>query len=164
MTKQRIVVVNDQDGVIGLKERGTLVQEDIYRVSALWITNSGGDILLAQRHFSKSHHPGKWGPAVAGTIDEGESYDENIVKEAEEEIGLENIQPKKNQKIRVTGEHNHFTQYYTLTIDQPADQFQIQEDEVEQVKWFTRQELKRELQENPNEYLCGIPWCLENLQ
>lgn len=163
MAKQRIVVVNDQDGVIGLKERGTLVQEDIYRVSALWITNSSGDILLAQRHFSKSHHPGKWGPAVAGTIDEGESYDENIVKEAEEEIGLKNIQPKKSQKIRVTGERNHFTQYYTLTIDQPADQFQIQEDEVEQVKWFTRQELKRELQENPNEYLRGIPWCLENL-
>jgi isopentenyl-diphosphate Delta-isomerase len=163
MANQRIVIVNDQDEIIGHKERGTLNQEDIYRVSALWVTNSNGDILLAQRHFSKSHHPGKWGPAVAGTVDEGETYDENIVKEAEEEIGLHNIQPKAAEKIRVTGDHNHFTQWYTLTINKPADQFQIQEDEVEQVEWFTREKLKCELRENPDKYLRGIPWCLENL-
>ncbi len=163
MTSQRIVVVNDQDEIIGHIERGTLKREDIYRVSALWITNSSGDILLAQRHHTKKNHPSKWGPAVAGTIDKGETYDENIVKEAEEEIGLKKIQPEKKQKIRVTGERNHFTQYYKLTIDKPADDFVTQEDEVEQVKWFTRKELERELRENPDDYLRGIPWCLENL-
>jgi isopentenyldiphosphate isomerase/mannose-6-phosphate isomerase-like protein (cupin superfamily) len=159
----RIVVVNDQDEVIGYKKRGTLNQEDIYRVSALWVTNPNGDILLAQRHHTKKHHPNLWGPAVAGTIDEGETYDENIVKEAEEEIGLKNIQPKKSQKIRATGEHNHFTQWYTLTCDKSADDFVIQEDEVEQVKWFTRAELARELQEHPEKYLLGTQWNLENL-
>ncbi|HEY5695510.1 MAG TPA: NUDIX domain-containing protein [Candidatus Saccharimonadales bacterium] len=159
----RVVIVNDQDEIVGHKERGTLSQEDIYRVSALWATNSNGDILLAQRHHTKKHHPNLWGPAVAGTVDEGETYDENIVKEAEEEIGLKDIQPKKSQKIRVTGEHNHFTQWYTLVCDKPAEDFVIQEDEVEQVKWFTRAELTRELQEHPEKYLRGTQWNLENL-
>lgn len=72
MSKSRIIVVNDQDEIIGLKERDTLVQADIYRVAALWVVNSAGDILLAQRKFTKTHDPGKWGPAVAGTVDEGD--------------------------------------------------------------------------------------------
>jgi len=60
MDKLRIVIVNDEDEIIGHKERGTLVKEDIYRVAALWVTNSKGEILLAQRQLGKRHDPGKW--------------------------------------------------------------------------------------------------------
>lgn len=162
----RITIVNDQDEIIGYKERGTIELEDIYRVSALWITTSKGNILLAQRQLGKRHHPGMWGPAVAGTVDEGETYDDNIIKEAAEEIGLQNIKPQKSIRQRITlatGDHNHFTQWYTLIVDKPADDFVTQEEEVAQVKWFTRAELEKELQDRPEKYLKGIKWCLENL-
>jgi len=163
MSKPRIVVVNENDKIIGHKERGTLIPSDIYRVSALWVKNSQGDILLAQRKFTKSHDPGKWGPAVAGTVDEGETYEQNIIKEAEEEIGLKDIKPILGPKVRMTGEYNYFDQWYTLTIDKPAGDFTIQEEEVEQVKWFTRAELEKELREHPENYLKGLDWPLENL-
>jgi isopentenyldiphosphate isomerase len=117
MSNSRIIIVNDQDQIIGYKERGTIAQEDIYRVSALWVTNSHGDILLAQRAFTKSHDPGKWGPAVAGTLDEGETYERNIIKETEEEIGLKNIVPILGPKVRERGKHNYFDQWYTLITD-----------------------------------------------
>lgn len=159
----RIVIVNDQDEIIGHKERGTLAKEDIYRVSALWVTNSGGDILLAQRKFTKKQDPGKWGPAVAGTVDEGETYDDNIIKEAEEEIGLANIKPTLGPKRRVSGEYNYFCQWYTLIVDKPAEGFIIQDEEVEQVKWLTRKELERELQEHPASYIAGMQWNMDNL-
>jgi len=162
-SKPRIVIVNESDEVITYKERGTLTQNDIYRVSALWVKNSKGDILLAQRKFTKSHDPGKWGPAVAGTVDEGETYEQNIVKEAEEEIGLKNIQPILGPKVRVTGEYNYFDQWYTFVIDKPAEDFVIQEEEVERVKWFTRTELEKELREYPEKYLTSLDWSLENL-
>ncbi len=162
----RITIVNNQDKIIGHKERGTLAQEDIYRVSALWITNSKGDILLAQRQLGKRHHPGKWGPAVAGTVDEGESYEENIIKEAEEEIGLKNIKPQKSIKQRVTlatGDHNHFTQWYTLIVDRAAEDFVLQEEEVRQVKWLSKQALQAELREHPERYLKSLSWAIEAL-
>lgn len=159
----RIVIVNEDDEIIAYKERGTLTKDDIYRVSALWIKNSKGDILLAQRKFTKSHDPGKWGPAVAGTVDEGETYEQNIIKEAEEEIGLKNIQPVLGPKVRMTGEYNYFDQWYTLVIEKPAEEFTIQEEEVEQVKWFTYTELEKELREYPEKYLKGLDWSLENL-
>ena len=89
----KIPVVNQQDEIIGYKEKSLITTDDIYRVSALWITDTTGRILLAKRAFTKSRHPGLWGPAVAGTVEEGETYESNIIKEAEEEIGLKNILP-----------------------------------------------------------------------
>ena len=81
-----ITIVNLDDEIIGYKPRSEITSQDVYRVSALWIENSKGEILLAQRGFMKRNNPGKWGPAVAGTIDKGESYEENMYKEAEEEL------------------------------------------------------------------------------
>jgi isopentenyldiphosphate isomerase len=161
--KPRIIVVNENDEIIIHKERGTLTKDDIYRVSALWVKNSNGNILLAQRKFTKSHDPGKWGPAVAGTVDEGETYEQNIIKEAEEEIGLKDIQPIPGPRVRMSDEYNYFDQWYTLVVDKPAEDFVVQEEEVEQVKWFTRTELTKELQEHPEKYLKGLDWPLENL-
>jgi len=160
MTKPRIIIVNDQDEIIEHKERGMLAKEDIYRVSALWVSNSKGDILLAQRKFTKSHDPGKWGPAVAGTLDEGETYESNIIKETEEEIGLKDIRPTVGLNKRVKGEYNYFTQWYALTLDKLAEEFTIQEEEVEKVKWFTREELEKELHEHPDNYFKSLSWLL----
>src|SRR3989338_11488629 len=112
-----IIIVNENDEIIGFKKRGTLKPEDIYRVSALWIENSKGEVLLAQRSFSKKHHPGLWGPAVAGTNEEGETYEENIIKEAEEEVGLKDIHLKKWFKKRTSTDYNHFTQFFKLIIN-----------------------------------------------
>jgi len=151
--KSRIVIVGENDKIIGYQNRDTLKKEEIYRVAALWVTNSCNEILLARRHHTKSHYPRKWGPAVAGTVDEGETYEDNIIKEAEEEIGLKDIQPKLGPKTKTDNEYHHFTQWYTLSIDKDIDEFKIQEDEVEEVKWFSREELGKQLKEYPDEFL-----------
>lgn len=160
MCKEKIVIVNENDEIIGHKERGTLNQSDIYRVAALWIQNSKGQILLAQRSFNKKNHPGKWGPAVAGTIDEGESYESNIIKEAEEEIGLKNQKFQKSFHHFRDGEHRHFTQWFFALVDKKIEEFTIQEEEVEKIKWFTREELLSELKNNPDKFLKAIPECV----
>ena len=147
MTTTRIIIVDKDDKIIGYKQRGSLEKQDIYRVSALWLTNSKGNILLAKRHHTKSHHPNKWGPAVAGTVDEGETYKANIIKATEEEIGFTDIEPKLGPKT------DHFTQWHTLNIDRDINEFTIQEDEVEEVKWFPQEELKKQLQEHPEKFL-----------
>ncbi len=151
--KPKIIIVDKNDKIIGYKERGTLTKNDIYRVSALWITNSNGKILLAKRHHTKKHHPGKWGPAVAGTIDEGEDYEQNIIKEAEEELGLKNIIPRTGPKTETSGEFHHFTQWFTLKTDKNINDFKIQEDEVEEIKWFPADELKKQLNQHPEDFL-----------
>lgn len=164
-TNCSIVLVNQDDEVIGSKARNKIDHiNDIYRVSALWVTNFRGDILLAQRKLTKKHHPGKWGPAVAGTVEEGESYSDNIIKEAEEELGLTNINPRLSEKMFVDGKYKHFTQYYTLVLDKPAEDFMIEEKELEQVKWIPENELIDDIKKHPEKYLDSMNAIIEQLR
>ena len=151
--KSKIIIVDENDKIIGYKNRGTLKKEEIYRVSALWITNSNREILLARRHHTKSHYPRRWGPAVAGTVEEGETYEDNIIKEADEELRLRNIKPKIGPKTKTDNKYHHFTQWYTLSVDKNINEFKIKEDEVEEIKWFSPEELRKQLQETPEEFL-----------
>jgi len=157
---KKIIIVDENDKIIGIKERGTLEPGDIYRVSALWIQNSKNEILLVQRSFNKNNDPGKWGPAVAGTIDEGETYETNIIKEAEEEIGLKDHNFKKSFYRKNNGEHKHFTQWFFASIDKNIKDFKIQKEEVEQIKWFKKEELLRELENNPDKFFKSIKYCV----
>jgi len=161
MEKKKIIIVNDKDEIIGYKERGTLEPNDIYRVSGLWIQNSKGEILLAQRSFSKKHDPGKWGPAVAGTNDEGETYESNIIKEAEEEIGLKDCHFEKLYYRMNQREHTYFVQSFFVVVDKEIEDFTIQKEEVEQIKWFTYEELEKELKDSPDNFLKSVKEYIE---
>lgn len=149
MSKTKIIIVDEDDVVIGLKKRENIKPDDIYRVSALWVQNSKGDILLAQRSFDKNNDPGKWGPAVAGTIEEGETYESNIIKEAEEEIGLKGCRFEKSFKKKNFGKHRHFTQWFFAVVDKKIEDFTVQKEEVENIKWFAKDELMQELDSAP---------------
>lgn len=154
----KIVIVNEKDEPIGYRERGSRAQsEGICRISVLWLTNSKGEVLLAKRKMNKKYNPGKWGPAVGGTVEEGETYDSNIYKEASEEIGLSGFVFEKGEKIFVETPNKRFCQIYCLTIDREFDQFQIQEEEVDQVKWFGQDELKNEIEHNPDIFTELVP-------
>jgi len=152
--KKNIVVVDGEDNLIDNKPREIVDKEKLrYRVTALWLKNSKGESLLARRAYTKTHYPGIWGPAVTGTVDEGESYEQNMVKEAEEELGLKNIKLKKGPYIKINGQYNHFTQWFVLKIDKPVKELKISEEEVVEVKWFSEKELKKELKDNPKEFV-----------
>ena len=154
----KIILVDKNDNPIGVKERGTLDNsKDIYRVSALWITNSKGQILLAKRAFSKKQNPGKWGPAVAGTVEEGETYESNIIKEAEEELGLKNIKSIKWLKNNTLNyKYKHFTQWFRLKIDKPLSYFKPNEREVAEIKWFDKEELLKLIETNSDEVIDSL--------
>jgi len=158
----KIIVVNEKDEVVGAKERGTVAVDDIYRVSALWITNSKGDVLLAQRALTKKNDPGRWGPAVAGTVEEGETCLENITKETEEEIGLMGVQFTEGPKWRVSLERNLFCQWYFLEFNGELSDLKIQKEEVADIKWFPREDLKRLLKDKPGMFLSSSKLWLES--
>lgn len=151
--EEEVIIVNKDDQIIGYKRRGSLNKDDIYRVSALWITNSEREILLAKRHHTKLRHPNLWGPAVAGTNEKGETYKSNIIKEAEEEIGIKNFEPILGPKIEISDEYHYFTQWFTLCINKNDFNFRIQETEVEEIGWFKSEELADRLHIHPEEFL-----------
>ena len=157
MSQQELFqIVDEQDNVIAAKPRSELLPNDVYRVSGLWLTNSQGEVLLAKRALSKDHDPGKWGPAVAGTVEANESYEDNIKKESYEELGLGNVAFILGPKFFVKGRWTYFAQYFYAKIDKPANEFELQQAEVAEVRWFTMSELKQDMLENPGSYLVNF--------
>jgi len=154
----KIQIVNKHDEPIGVKERGEInYTTDIYRITALWLTNSKGQALLAKRSANKDKDPGKWGPAVAGTVDEGETYDVNIYKEAEEEIGLTGASFTKGPKMFVDSPRSYFCQWYFVTVDRDSDSFVIQQEEVDELTWVDVDTLKQQIISNPDKYVPAMP-------
>lgn len=149
----KIIIVDKNDKPVGSKERGDVdSKNDICRISILWIINSKDQILLAQRKITKKHNPGKWGPAVGGTVEEGETHESNIYKEAEEEIGITGEKFQLGKKFFISSPNKRFCQSYLLQIEHPIEYFTIQKEEVEQIRWMDRNELLKEIENNPDDY------------
>ena len=150
----KVVIVDKNDIPIGLKLFENMQYEDTYRVSALWLTDTKtGSILMAQRKWTKRNDPGKWTCAVAGTIEEGDAYDSNIIKEIEEEIGLTGLNLTTGPKQFVDdGNHKFFCQWYFAAIDKDKAVLTPEEDAVEELKWFPLKELIADVDSNPDKY------------
>jgi len=150
------IIVDEHDEIIGYKHRYEIWTHDIYRVSALWIENSKGEILLAQRGFMKRNNPWKWWPAVAGTVDKWESYEENIYKEAEEELGISWVEFKfVCKKYNGWPKFFYFCSWYECKIDKNIEEFVLEYPQVESVRWFTKEEIINMI-ENAPEILSGV--------
>lgn len=154
-------IVDEDDEVIGHKLRHDIdFQKDIYHIAALWLINDKDEVLIAQRLLSKDKDPGKWGPAAAGTLEQGEDYLANIYKEAKEEIGLFGVDfvlgPKQRFHVRES-----FCQWFIGKCNWTTEQFTPQPDEVEQVKWISRDKLRQDVEAHPDKY---VPSMLEILE
>ena len=146
-------LVDENDNLIGFKEREKIESTDINRASGLWITNSQGQILLARRAAGKSNNPNRWGPAVTGTVSKEETYDSCIIREAEEELGIKDLSFLPVSKLKSFGFNPHFVQWYSCLIDYEIAEFQIQTEEVAEIKWFTKEEVIDILQNHPEDFV-----------
>ncbi len=148
----RIPIVDENDDLIEYKDKKDRDPKEITRVSALWVTDKDGNILLAKRALTKKDHAGLWGPAVAGSVEEGETYESNIIKEAEEEIGLTGMSISLGPKNRNSTSHEYFGQWFTTIVDHDYP-FVKENMEVAELKWFSKDELRHMFQDNPNAFL-----------
>jgi len=160
----KIIIVDEKDNILGFKERNSVLDNELYRVSSCWIVNEKNQVLLAKRSLNKKRNPGKWGPSVAGTLEEGETYESNIVKEFFEELGLEDSKPVEILKEKIIGEgENFFVHWFYLKTDKKVHEFKLQEDEVSEVKFFEREEIFSMVKRFPEKFTSNMDKYLNTL-
>ena len=140
-------VVDESDNVVGRSRRSDVHQRGLlHRSIHLLVFNRSGELLMQKRSMEKDEDPGKWCSSVAGHLDSGETYDDCVVREAKEEIGLElNSVPRKLFKIDASEENgNEFTWTYQATASGP---FVFDLCEVTELQWFDLKEVNRLIQE-----------------
>ena len=131
----------------GKMERGAEFAEDAYTcVIHICIFNSEGKMLIQQRQKFKRTWPNLWDLSIGGHTEAGETSQESASRELFEELGI---------KREFTGIRPHFTinfvhgfdDYYFVKEDIDLSTLNLQENEVQAVKWATKDEIKKMIED-----------------
>ena len=154
----KVPIVNEKDEVVRYADREEASENgdgEIYCILAPWLTNSKGEILLSQRALTKLHHPGIWSFAVTGRVEGEETYEDTILREAQEELGLNNLQLRAGSKFLSTAEDGFtsFCQYFFAAKDIATKDLMLQKEEVAAVRWISSEMLLKEIETHPGFFI-----------
>ena len=150
-------VVDDNDIVLAEVPRNELTPNMRWRNTGVYIFNDKGEVLLARRHPSKKVHPNVWGPSAAGTVEVGETYEQNIIKEISEELGITVSQLENCGNHLINhGTAKRFTGMFKATWSGDLDEITLEQDEVSEVRWMPLKDVITDIKKNPQNYVPGI--------
>lgn len=103
------------------------------------VFNSKGELLIQQRALSKKTGAGLWDFSASGQVVAGETSQDGVCRELKEELGvdIEVCQPPVFTKIFF----NSYNDYYVFWKDLDVSSLKLQKEEVESVKWASREEV-----------------------
>lgn len=95
--EELLPIVNEKGDIIGKMTRALAHNgsKTLHPVVHLHVFDKDGNLYLQKRPEWKDIQPGKWDTAVGGHVDYGESIEEALKREAEEELGIKNFIPEK---------------------------------------------------------------------
>lgn len=105
-------------------------------------------VLLQQRSASKKLWPNLWDITAGGHVLSGEFGYQTVIRETKEEIGIE-ITKNDLEFIGGTISENtsgniinrHFNEFYIVHKDVDINDIVLQEDEVQNIRWFDKEEV-----------------------
>ena len=138
-------IVDEHDRVIGRASRDECHNDPslIHRVAHIMVFDFKGRILLQLRGRDKRIQPGKWDTSVGGHLAQGETYEQGVRRELEEELGIPSADLAFMYdylwRSEVETERVHT---YHLVHEGP---FYRQAGEIEALRFFEPEEVERSL-------------------
>lgn len=137
-----------------------------HRLTRVLIENSKGQMLLQHRSESVELWPGCWDVSSSGHVDEGMTYEAAARQEMAEELGiregdLEEILYYKSNETFEGRKLNRFNKLYLVRSD--VEPTELPPDEVSEVRWATKEELRRLVTERPDQVSDGLRQTVEHL-
>ena len=139
-------IVNEDDEVIGTASRREVHKKhQIHRGIHVFIFNNQEKLLIQKRSNKKNDRPGFFDASVGAQVLSGESYLEAALREAEEELGVENLKLRKICKYKsFSDRQREIRVLFTANSDGP---FKIDKREVASVKFYDIDEIKKKIDE-----------------
>ena len=117
----------------------------IHRTVHVIICNSGGDILLQKRSPSKKIEPGKWDSSVGGHVGAGESVQDAIKRELEEELSIDPASVDLKKLYEYIWESDVETELVTAFTALYEGTVTVQEEEITEARFWNTQEIEETL-------------------
>jgi isopentenyldiphosphate isomerase len=144
-------IVDKNDKVIDSVPYAEMREKNLlHRGSHILIFNNKGEMLISKRQINKKNHPGKLEPGFGGAMTTGETYEENGIRELEEEGGIKGVALKFLFKYLYEDDQTRvISKLYTCTYD---GKITLQEEEVSDYFWITIPKLKGMMQNKESEF------------
>lgn len=126
-----------------------------HRAVYAFIIDNNGNVLLQKRSANKKLWPNMWDVTVGGHVDSGEFGRQALIRETKEELGIE-ISDEDikylvgSTSINEQGDiiNKHYNECYLITKNIDISNIVIQKEEVSEVKYFSREELIKRIDNN----------------
>lgn len=148
--EELIDIVDDEDRVVGRASRREVHANGWkHRAVHLFLVDQRKRILLQRRSDAKADWPGCWDSSASGHVGAGQSYDEAMFREAEEEIGYRCADPAPVLTIEA-GEMTE-QEWVRLYVEKVTRRPRLKPDpdEVAELRWWSPDELVESLVREP---------------
>ncbi len=148
-----IDMVDKDDNVIGRDTRKNVHSSTSWhRGVHILVFNSRDELILQVRDSKRDKYPGVYDISVSGHVESGETFDEAMKREAEDEMGISEPRPEKIAKIRMNyGDvnDNMVSVIYKLQYDGKVS---FGKDEITAIEFVHVEELKKLVMESPGKF------------
>lgn len=126
-----------------------------HRAVYAFIIDENKNILLQKRSSNKKLWPNMWDVSVGGHVDSGEFGRQALIREVKEELGIDIDDNDikylvSSTSINEQGDiiNRHYNECYLITKCIDISDIKIQEDEVTEIKYFSKDELLKRILNN----------------
>ena len=161
-----VVLVDELDNKVGLMEKMEAhINPTLHRAFSIFIFNSKNEILLQQRALSKYHTPGLWTNTCCSHPRDGESLHDATKRRLQEEMGMQCELKEafsfiyKADVMQGLVEHEFDHVFIGTSDDLPI----INKDEVESFRYDTVENIKADIERNPQNYTAWFKIAFDKL-
>ena len=161
-----VVLVDELDNKVGLIEKMEAhINPALHRAFSIFIFNSKNEMLLQQRALSKYHTPGLWTNTCCSHPRDGESLHDATKRRLQEEMGMQCELKEafsfiyKADVMQGLVEHEFDHVFIGTSDDLPI----INKDEVESFRYDTVENIKADIERNPQNYTAWFKIAFDKL-
>ena len=153
--EEQVVLVNEQDEVLGLMEKMQAHENGIlHRAFSVFLFNGKGEMLLQKRAAGKYHSPNQWTNAVCSHPRIDETYLEGAKRRLKEELGIEaELSEKFNFVYKADVGQNlwehELDHVFTGNFE---GEVHLNADEVSEIRYISMEDLDREMTASPENF------------
>ena len=153
--EEQVVLVNEQDEVLGLMEKMQAHENGIlHRAFSVFLFNGKGEMLLQKRAAGKYHSPNQWTNAVCSHPRIDETYLEGAKRRLKEELGIEaELSEKFNFVYKADVGQNlwehELDHVFTGNFE---GEVHLNADEVSEIRYISMEDLDREMTASPQNF------------
>ena len=135
-------LVDEEDNILGSITRAEAHDgsRKLHRAVEIIVSNERGQILFQKRSMKKDTCPGEWALSVGGHVTFGDSYEEAVVKEMQEEIGLTVPCTFHSQVILNANHEREIVRIYTATVSNETV-INFDTDEIDEIAWINKADI-----------------------